>query len=38
LIYLDKKLIALYNALKGTLGINDDMVSKILNWFNRKKK
>lgn len=36
-IYLDKKLIALYNFIKGVLGINDDFVSKILNLFNRKK-
>ncbi len=37
LIWLDKKLIAAYNVVKGFLGINDDMVSKILNWFSRKK-
>jgi len=37
-IWLDKQLIALYNGLKGSLGINDDFVSSILNWFNRKKK
>lgn len=37
LIYLDKKLIALYSNLKGKLGINDDFASKILNFFNRKK-
>lgn len=37
-IYLDKQLIAVYNALKGYLGINDDFVSRILNMFNRKKK
>ena len=36
-IYLDKQLIALYNALKGWLGINDDFVSKVLNFFSRKK-
>lgn len=36
-IYLDKQFIALYNLLKGWLGINDDFVSKVLNWFNRKK-
>ena len=38
LIYLDKKLIALYSNLKGWLGINDDFASKVLNFFNRKKR
>lgn len=38
LIYLDKQAIVLYNNLKGVLGINDDFVSKVLNFFNRKKK
>lgn len=37
-IYLDKQLIAVYNVLKGWLGINDDFVSKVLNFFNRRKK
>ncbi|WP_296381217.1 2OG-Fe(II) oxygenase [Winogradskyella sp.] len=37
LIWVDKKFIALYSWLKGVLGINDDLVSKILNVFNRKK-
>lgn len=37
-IYLDKQLISLYNGIKGTLGINDDFVSKVLNLFNRRKK
>ena len=36
-IYLDKQLIALYNTIKGILGINDDFISKVLNLFNRKK-
>ena len=36
-IYLDKQMITLYNNLKGWLGINDDFVSKVLNWFSRKK-
>ena len=36
-IWLDKKLIALYNEIKGRLGINDDFVSKVLNFFSRKK-
>ena len=38
LIYLDKKLIAFYTNLKGWLGINDDFASKVLNFFNRKKR
>ena len=38
LIYLDKKLVAGYTAVKGTLGINDDFTSRMLNLFNRKKK
>ena len=37
-IYLDKQLISVYNSLKGVLGINDDFVSKILNFFSRKRK
>jgi hypothetical protein len=37
LILLDKKLIQLYNSLKGTLGINDDFASKILNKLFKKK-
>lgn len=37
-IYLDKQLIAVYNTLKGWLGINDDFVSKVLNFFSRRKK
>ena len=36
-IYLDKQLVNIYNSLKGVLGINDDFVSKVLNFFNRKK-
>lgn len=36
-IFLDKKLVSLYNSIKGWLGINDDLVSKVLNFFNRKK-
>jgi lipoprotein NlpI len=38
LIYLDKKLVAGYTAVKGALGINDDFTSKMLNLFSRKKK
>ncbi len=37
LIWLDKKAIALYTNLKGRLGISDDLASKILKWFSRKK-
>ncbi|MEL6866050.1 MAG: 2OG-Fe(II) oxygenase [Bacteroidota bacterium] len=36
-IYLDKQLIAIYNSLKGWLGINDDFISSILRFFHRKK-
>ncbi|MDX2136406.1 MAG: 2OG-Fe(II) oxygenase [Saprospiraceae bacterium] len=38
LIWLDKKAVELYNWLKGVLGINDDLVSKVLNFFSRGKK
>ena len=38
LIYADKQLISLYNSLKGTLGIDDQFASKILRFFNRKKR
>ena len=37
-IFLDKQLIALYNTLKGWLGINDDFVSRVLRRFNRNKR
>ena len=37
-IWLDKKLIAFYSWLKGTLGLNDDFISNILKLFDRKKK
>ncbi len=37
-IYLDKQLIALYTKLKGRLGINDDLVSRLLRFLNRRKK
>lgn len=37
-IWLDKQAIRLYNTLKGWLGINDDFVSKVLNFLNRGKK
>jgi len=32
-IYLDKKILSLYNWLKGVLGINDDFVSRFLNFL-----
>lgn len=38
LIWLDKQAIALYNTLKGWLGIDDKFVSKILNFFSKEKK
>ncbi|GAA0729725.1 hypothetical protein GCM10009430_40150 [Aquimarina litoralis] len=38
LIWVDKKIIALYSWLKGILGINDDFVSKLLNLLSGKKK
>jgi len=37
LIYLDKQLVNMYSRVKGALGINDDFVSKVLGFFNRKK-
>ena len=37
-IFLDKQMIAGYNAVKGALGINDDFASKVLNWLSGKKK
>lgn len=36
-IYLDKKALHLYNVIKGRLGINDDLISRILKLFNRKR-
>ncbi|WP_044400342.1 2OG-Fe(II) oxygenase [Lacinutrix sp. Hel_I_90] len=36
-IWVDKKMIAIYTWLKGNLGINDDFVSKVLNFFQKKK-
>ena len=38
LIWADKQAIAAYNVVKGTLGINDDFASKILNKLGGKKK
>ncbi len=37
-IWADKKAIALYNWLKGVLGINDDFISKLLNKIGGKRK
>ncbi|WP_034061044.1 2OG-Fe(II) oxygenase [Lacinutrix jangbogonensis] len=37
LIWIDKKMIAVYTRLKGVLGINDDFISGVLNSFRRKK-
>ena len=36
-IFLDKKVLSVYNMLKGMLGINDDAVSKLLGTFRKKK-
>jgi len=38
LIWLDKKAISTYSWIKGTLGINDDFASRILNMFSGKKR
>jgi len=38
LIWADKQAIAAYNLIKGTLGINDDFASKVLNKLGGKKK
>lgn len=37
-IWMDKQLVWAYNWVKGTLGINDDFVSSILNRLGGKKK
>ena len=37
-IYLDKLAISFYNDLKGRFGLSDDFASKVLNFFNRKKR
>jgi len=36
LIFLDKNLLSVYNAVKGILGINDEFVSKMLKFISRK--
>lgn len=38
LIWADKKAVAIYTWLKGKLGINDDVVSRILGWFSPQKR
>ncbi|MEL6355460.1 MAG: 2OG-Fe(II) oxygenase [Bacteroidota bacterium] len=38
LIIADRQLIAIYTRIKRTLGLNDDFASKLLGFFNRKKK
>lgn len=37
-IYLDKQMVSWYNTLKGWLGIDDKLVSKVLNFLNGRKK
>ncbi len=37
-IWADKQAVSVYNQIKGTLGINDDFVSSVLNRFGGKKK
>ena len=37
-IYLDKKMIYWYTRVKRALGINDDFVSKVLNFLGGRKK
>jgi hypothetical protein len=36
LIYLDKQAVAIYTFMKGTLGIDDKIISKVLNIFGKK--
>ena len=36
LIWGDTLLLSLYSKIKGSLGLNDDFVSSILNFFNKK--
>ncbi len=38
LIWLDKQAIAVYNKIKGWLGINDDFVSRVLYFLSGRKK
>lgn len=37
MIWLDKKAISIYTKIKRTFGLNDDVMSKILNKFSKKK-
>ncbi|MBK7938512.1 MAG: 2OG-Fe(II) oxygenase [Lewinellaceae bacterium] len=37
-IWLDKQIVSWYNTLKGWLGIDDKLVSKVLNFLNGGKK
>ncbi|HCR85589.1 MAG TPA: proline hydroxylase [Alphaproteobacteria bacterium] len=37
-IWLDKKALVVYNHLKGFLGINDDFVSKLMNFIRKLRK
>lgn len=37
LIYADKKLLSVYNWLKGALNINDDAMSKLLRYFRPRR-
>lgn len=37
LIWLDKKMVAAYTTLKRRLNIDDALISKVLNWFSRRK-
>jgi hypothetical protein len=36
-IWMDKKALAVYSALKRKLGLSDAFVSKVLGWLSRKK-
>lgn len=38
MVRLDNALVALYTEIKGRLGSNDKMISKVLRFFSRKKK
>ncbi|MFN8315845.1 MAG: 2OG-Fe(II) oxygenase [Chitinophagales bacterium] len=37
LIIADKKMVAVYTAIKGKFGINDDFVSRLLSFFSKRK-
>jgi len=38
LVKIDNALLSAYTALKGRLGANDKVVSKVLRFFSGKKK